>query len=232
MATLYEILGLSKNATPAQVEQGFLLQSEQITNSEPSSEKTRLRLQAIREAYDILSSPTRRAAYDHKLNKVGQVTYEVVDAAPVPWMKILIGVAVLAVVVFIYQQRSASNARREALVQQAITAKAEAERAAQEAEAEKSRLAQNILAEKTQADDKRAREMEQARRDGEQIHMQLEQEHQRDAYRRNQEKEMERRERQNAAYDKAREEQAARQRVDQQTAALRRALALKVRTPD
>ena len=226
MATLYEILGLSKNATPEQVNQGFLVQSEKIKANEPDAEAARLRLHAIREAFEILSSPSRRQAYDNKLNRpVGQVSYEIDETPAIPWAKIAIGVVVLAIVVFAYQKKVQADLRRDALAQQALIAKAEAERAVQEAEAEHARLAQGILADREKAESKRMRELEQARRDGDRIHQNLEQAAERD-------RENERRERERAQYDKVREEQMARARIEQQNAAMRRALAIRVRTPD
>ena len=226
MATLYEILGLSKNATPEQVNQGFLVQSEKIKANEPDLEAARLRQLAVREAFDILSSPSRRQAYDNKLNRpVGQVSYEIDETPAIPWAKIAIGVVVLAIVVFAYQKKVQADVRRDALAQQALIAKAEAERAAQEAEAEHARLAQGILADREKAESKRMRELEQARRDGDRIHQNLEQAAERD-------RENERRERERAQYDKVREEQMARARIEQQNAAMRRALAIRVRTPD
>jgi curved DNA-binding protein CbpA len=233
MATLYEILGLSKNATPEQVNQGFLVQSEKIKANEPDLEAARMRQLAVREAFDILSSPSRRQAYDNKLNQAsGQVSYDVDESPAIPWVKIAIGVVVLAVVVFLYQKRVEANVKREAIAQQALIAKAEAERAAQEAEAEQARLAQGILADREKAESKRMRELEQARRDGDRIHQNLEQAAERDRYRERQELENERRERERAQYDKVREEQLAKARIEQQNAALRRALAIRVRTPD
>ena len=226
MATLYEILGLSKNATPEQVNQGFLVQSEKIKANEPDLEAARMRQLAIREAFDILSSPSRRQAYDNKLNRpVGQVSYEIDDTPAIPWAKIAIGVVVLAIVVFAYQKKVQADLRRDALAQQALIAKAEAERAVQEAEAEHARLAQGILADREKAESKRMRELEQARRDGDRIHQNLEQAAERD-------RENERRERERAQYDKVREEQMAKARIEQQNAAMRRALAIRVRTPD
>ncbi len=232
MATLYEILGLGRNATAEQVDQGFLVQSEKIKASEPDADAARVRLHAIREAYDILSSPSRRQAYDSKLDRPAAVSYEVVEAAAVPWAKIGIGVVLLGALVFGYQKKVESDVRRAALAQQALIAKAEAERAALEAEAAESRLAQGILADREKAEYKRQRELEQARRDGERIHATLQQEAERDVYRQRQEHEAERRERERAQYDKVREEQMAKQRIDQQNAAMRRALEIRVRTPD
>jgi curved DNA-binding protein CbpA len=233
MATLYEILGLNKNATAEQIEQGFVTQSDLVTNTEPDADKRRMRQKVIREAYDILSSDTRRQAYDHK-QQFGSVrpNYEVVESSGMPWLKILLVVALLLGINLLYQYKSANEAKREALIQEAKLAKVEAQRAARDAEAEQARLAQAVLNGKQEAESRRMREMEQARREGRDIHYRLAQEAERERYVAQAEKEREQNRRRQLEYDKQREEQNAKRRIAEQEEAMRRALAIRVRTPD
>jgi curved DNA-binding protein CbpA len=69
MNTLYDLLGVSPDATLTQIELAFRrsLAAHLARNGmQPGREQSHL--QAIKAAYGVLSSPVRREFYDHKLN--------------------------------------------------------------------------------------------------------------------------------------------------------------------
>ena len=90
MNSLYDILGLGRSATAEQVEQAYQTRINKLKNVDQSSDQDMIQLRAIKEAYAVLSSANRRAAYDSKLNAASRVTHEVVESAPLPWLKILL----------------------------------------------------------------------------------------------------------------------------------------------
>jgi curved DNA-binding protein CbpA len=210
MTTLYEILGLSQKATSEQIDQAFIVQSEKIKNEGTSSEQDIIKLRAIKEAHSVLSSSVRRQAYDAKLNRAAQVSYEVVETKPYPWLKILLVTAPLLIGGIYYYKIQESKLAVE-------LAKAEAEKARLHAEAEQAALEKTKLLEEKNAEAQQQRETAQARYEGQIIHSNLEQQAARIA------REKEQADRQ-AKYDQAREEQAARSRIQNQNAAMQRAL--------
>lgn len=222
MTTLYEILGLGQRATSEQVKQAYILQSEKLKNEDQTPEQNKAQLMAVKEAYSVLSSSVRRQAYDDKLNKANQVTYEVAETNPLPWLQILLITAALLAGGIYYYKIQENKARVEQLALEAAKAKADAEKAQLQAEAEQAGLLKAKLFEQQQAVENQRRETEQARREGQQIHWTLEQQAERAARDRDQA------ERQ-AKYEQVREEQAARFRVQNQNAAMQRALNIPIR---
>lgn len=226
MATLYEILGLSENATSAQIEQGFVLQSEKAAGL--PAEQARMRQMAIKEAFAVLSSPSRRAAYDERQQRSRQVTYEVIEKKPMPWIAIAITAIVLISGGVYIQQKQARTARLEELARQTALAEAEAEKAALLAEAEEARLARQRLADARQEESMRRNELDASRRDGERVRREMEIQVMRDQRNARDQDYAQQRVKEN----QMREEQHARYQNEQREAALKRALALRVRVPD
>jgi curved DNA-binding protein CbpA len=224
MSSLYDVLGLSKNATAEQVEQAYQLHLKKIKESESSSPKDAdlVRLQAIREAYAVLSSPTRRENYDEKIKRSQQVQYQVVEPSTIPWISMLVTLALLiGGGIYLYKNHE-NKLRLERLEFEASKAQAAADEAKRLEEVEKIRLERQILADKRRDEQRRESEMERSRREGEQVHAQLERQAALEA------REKERAQRQ-AANDQIREEQMARQRVQRDAAAMRRALDIPIR---
>jgi curved DNA-binding protein CbpA len=224
MSSLYNILGLGRNATAEQVEQAYQLHFKKLKEGETvgSAEADIARMRAIKEAYAVLSDASRRANYDAKLKLGEQVRYEVVEAAPFPWVRmLLVFVLVVGGGIYIYKHQE-NKARLEQLKLEAAKADAEAERVKNLEAIEQARLDRELLNEKRRVEDNRNRETEIARYEGRQIHSQMEQHDARTA------REKEQKERQ-AKYESAREEQLARQRAQNENAAMQRALNIPIR---
>lgn len=216
MTTLYEILGLSQNATVEQIDQAYILQTEKLKNESKSPEVEALKLKAIKEAYYVLSSPVRRQSYNDKLFSAKQLTYETIETTSSPWLKIaLLSAALLGGGIYYYKQES--KARAEQIAMEAAKAKAEADKAAALAAAEQANLERTQLLERQRALTDEQRQMEQARREGQQIQYTLAQQEEQAARERAQAERQEK-------YEHDREEQAARIRVQNQNAAMQRAL--------
>jgi curved DNA-binding protein CbpA len=130
MKTLYDLLGIERQATLAQIEQGYRHSLDaflaQQGTAKPEEDQ---QLRAIAEAYRLLSSPTRRRAYDEKLaRKLKQrMDAEQADdvAGPLPWVMLLVIIACVALGGGYYYgklDRSKARARLEAAELRAISA--------------------------------------------------------------------------------------------------------------
>jgi curved DNA-binding protein CbpA len=66
---LYSILGVTPDASSAQIENAYAELLLQLADgpSSPSDEQQRIRLIAVKEAYAVLSDPTKRQLYNQKL---------------------------------------------------------------------------------------------------------------------------------------------------------------------
>lgn len=228
MKTLYDILGLERSVNSEQIEQAYQNSINKIKAAGRSSDQEAIQLQAMKEAYFVLSSPMRRATYDNKLNAPPRVIHEAAETASVPWLKILLVAALLTGGGIYYQAEQNNKARIVQLALEAEKAKAEAERAAKLAEIEAARLEREEKRELRDAEARQLRQMEQAKREGDRIHAQMLQldkvKAREQAAEERRQIEKERRER-NAQLQ---EERAARSRVEQQNAAMRRALNMPV----
>jgi curved DNA-binding protein CbpA len=166
MKTLYEVLGVSKQATPPEIEEAYqaslaLLAKEPATLS---AEERGIREKVVREAYTILSSPNRRAAYEEKLRNKAKVTELVIESSPFPWLKIVAALLLVVGCLYVYQVQ-ADKAEVELAALEAKKAEAEAERAEQTALAEQARLEQQKLQEQRAIQAKQDSEIAQLRRD-------------------------------------------------------------------
>lgn len=221
MNSLYDILGLGRSATAEQVEQAYQTRINKLKNVDQSSDQDMIQLRAIKEAYAVLSSANRRAAYDSKLNAASRVTHEVVESAPLPWLKILLVAALFIGGGTYYYTSQAQKARLAQLALETEKAKAEADKVAKLAEIEAARLEHERVRDLQRAETNRRMESEQARHEGQRIHAQMEQLDTRIAS----EKAMNESRERSAQLS---EEQAARSRVQQQNAAMQRALNIPV----
>ena len=223
MNTLYDLLGLSRQTTAAQIEQGYKFSMESLISDGDnySPDEILVRSRGIKEAYAILSSPSRRQAYDDKLKLKEQITYEVVEKKNVPWLAILM-IAILSMAGFgYYKMQAHKEAEAQRMAFETEKAKIEAEQAAKQAEIEQARLEQQSRQEKNLAYANQQREAEQARREGQQIHNQLQA---MDAQAARDKAQAERQ----AKIDQQREEQAAHARSQNQTWAMQRALSIPI----
>jgi curved DNA-binding protein CbpA len=223
MSTLYNLLGLSPSATPEQIEQAYQVHLNRLKDPATAglAETAVARMNAIKEAHAVLSSPSRRANYDQKIKGSQQIKYEVVEAEPMPWIKILLAFALVIGGGFYFHRDQENKARLERLKVETVAAEAEAKRVAGLEAAEKFRMEQEAIRNKTRIEENSRRESEMARADGRQIHAQVEQHNARTA------REKELKERQ-IKMDVERDEQLARQRVQRDAAAMRQALSIPI----
>lgn len=230
MQTLYDVLGLSRLATPEQINLAYNQNLESLTSEKniASIEENSTRAKAIKEAYTILSSPPRRQSYDVSLRSKEQVTYQIIENPPTPWGKITIAFLVIAACVLFYnhQQNKAEKTRKALEVQQE---QAKAALAEQEALAEQARIVQQKLADQKQADARRNYEMDRARYEGNVLSDRNRSFDERAA--RDQER-AKQREAQQASYDAARANNEAKNRAANEAAAMRRALQMPVGQPN
>lgn len=70
MRTLYEVLGTDRSASAAEIEQRYYgVLSRHLAGNRPLSRKDQQRVQQVRQAYLLLSSPRRRRDYDAQLKQ-------------------------------------------------------------------------------------------------------------------------------------------------------------------
>lgn len=76
-ASLYEILGVAPGATAAEIRAAYLQLASQYHpdrhEGNPLSDLAEDKLAAVNAAYEVLSDPTRRAAYDAELGASGRL---------------------------------------------------------------------------------------------------------------------------------------------------------------
>jgi len=61
---LYAVLGLTSTASPDDIKKAFRQKASEYHPDRNSSELAPARFRAVREAYDVLSDPAARSAYD------------------------------------------------------------------------------------------------------------------------------------------------------------------------
>jgi hypothetical protein len=62
--TLYEFLGVSKNATMADIRRGYIKEGRALEIIDPTHEKYPKYFKTLKEAYELLSNPKKREIYD------------------------------------------------------------------------------------------------------------------------------------------------------------------------
>jgi curved DNA-binding protein CbpA len=165
MTTLYDVLGLARGASPAQIESAYRLALDELDKPGVSSDDSgQIRAKAIGEAYSILSSANRRAAYDARLvaKDTTPVTIIVEEPRKMPWLAIISIVLFLAAI-FTWNRVLTQRAEAAKVGLEASRAAAAASEAVHLAEIEQTRLAQQMIAERSRADAQRARESSIAR---------------------------------------------------------------------
>lgn len=223
MKTLYDLLGIGSQATLTQVEQGYKHSLDALKDDDSkSAAEGNMRLQAIREAYLVLSSPARRQAYDDKLKASQQAPYEIVESSGGS-LKLIVPliIAILAAGYFYCNGKVQEKARLELEV---VKVKEEAKRAALTAEAEQAKLEVERIAATKRDEESARREMEQARRDGQTNYERNQQMAVRANYEAQQADRQKQQAERQAKYDRDRDDQAARDRVRRETDAMERAL--------
>lgn len=228
MNTLYDVLGLSRNTNAKQIEQAYQSIIASFTGEGRNDEEDMIRAKAVKEAFVILSSPSRRQAYDDKLKvKEQPLTFEVVDKPGMPWISMAVFALIMAGAFGVYKvhEKKVEVAR---IALEAEKARVAAEEATRLAEAEEAKLARQQIWDKNQAEQNRLREIERARSDGQRIHNELQwadAQATRAMEQAAREKEYAAR---NARNERLQEERAAQQRARQQVYDMQRALAIPI----
>jgi curved DNA-binding protein CbpA len=172
MGTLYDVLGLSRQANGAQIEHAYRTATENLVGGDGQSEQDMIRAKAIKEAHAILMSPTRRVAYNEQLRLKDLPTYHVVEQTGTRWLPI--AVMVLGLIAFIgYWVHHSKQLELERVALETAQMQHAADAAALLADAEEARLERVRLDDNRQADATRARGSAQARYEGERIHYEL-----------------------------------------------------------
>ncbi|WP_426115064.1 hypothetical protein [Massilia sp. PWRC2] len=163
MRTLYDVLGLSRSASAAQIEAAYHGALAAMDGAAGSDDL--IRAKAIGEAHSVLASPSRRDAYDARLRQKEAAPLTVVVETPARRWPVLLALAALLIGGMLYYQVQAQRAATERMALEATRASAAAAAAARLAEAEEARLAGQVLAERARADAQRAQEIASARRE-------------------------------------------------------------------
>lgn len=121
MKSLYSILGVPPDASVSQIETAYATQLSELGTT--PTQDDRVRLTALKEAYSVLSDPTRRQLYNQKLFAPQTLSTGVSYAAPVevadtPWLDtkkiLLIGlIALVGVGYYSHQAKEREKMRIE-----------------------------------------------------------------------------------------------------------------------
>jgi len=97
MKTLYELLSVEPNAVHLDIERGYrrCLDAYLANKGTGQPDQETLQMRAIREAYLLLSSPTRRQAYDHKLRESAALRYARAGTGGSPRASVMLVIALL-----------------------------------------------------------------------------------------------------------------------------------------
>ena len=97
MKTLYDLLDIERNATHVDIERGYrrCLDAYLANKGTGQPDRETLQMQAIREAYLLLSSPARRKAYDEKLRESAETQYARAAAGGLPRASLMLAIALL-----------------------------------------------------------------------------------------------------------------------------------------
>lgn len=165
MKTLYDLLDIERNATHVDIERGYrrCLDTYLANKGCGQPDQETLRMQAIREAYLLLSSPTRRQAYDQKLRESAEAQHARSELGGLPRAALMLAIALLiggSSYLYKVQQDKAHQVEQ---------ADAHAGKPGEQALADElSRQGKEKLERERRAAEIRRREMEQARSDAQQ----------------------------------------------------------------
>ncbi len=115
MKTLYDLLGVSRYATLADIEHGYhhcLNRHFAGNRGGVLRKQDRVRVQMLRQAYLVLSSPVRRRKYDHTLLLREQRRNRLLDigGAILAVLSLLIGLLMMAGAPYFHAQQGGKHA--------------------------------------------------------------------------------------------------------------------------
>lgn len=90
MKDYYFILGVPNNAPLADIKKAFRVKAAEFHPDRNSSELAPIKFHAVREAYEVLSDPEQRTAYDE--NRRRNLLESPIDTATEIWKNYLTGV--------------------------------------------------------------------------------------------------------------------------------------------
>lgn len=90
MKDYYFILGVPNNAPLADIKKAFRVKAAEFHPDRNSSELAPIKFHAVREAYEVLSDPEQRTAYDE--NRRRNLLESPIDTAAEIWKNYLTGV--------------------------------------------------------------------------------------------------------------------------------------------
>jgi DnaJ-class molecular chaperone len=90
MKDYYFILGVPNNAPLADIKKAFRVKAAEFHPDRNSSELAPIKFHAVREAYEVLSDPAQRTAYDE--NRRRNLLESPIDTATEIWKNYLTGV--------------------------------------------------------------------------------------------------------------------------------------------
>lgn len=155
MKSLYSILGVSPDATAADIETAYAELLGQLADDSaiPSDEQRRIRLIAVKEAYAVLTDPLKRQLYNQKLFAPETMIRPAADSRPLAvvaesnWIKVvqvLGGLLIAALAVYAYHAKEQEKLRLQQELQHkaAELVENEQQRRAEESEARLARQQQ------------------------------------------------------------------------------------------
>lgn len=97
MKTLYDLLGIERQATLPQIEQGYrhTLDAYLARQGMQQPEEEQHHLRAIAEAYRLLASPDRRRRYDQKLMERQHARHAAIQGGGIAWGVLLVSALLL-----------------------------------------------------------------------------------------------------------------------------------------
>ena len=96
--TLYDVLGLLRNATPDAVERAYQRQKAEMQKDAAPADPRHVAL--LHEAYEVLSDPQRRAAYDASLRTRKFLGIHAEVPPRTKWAAIAAGLAAAAIALY------------------------------------------------------------------------------------------------------------------------------------
>lgn len=175
MKTLYDLLDIERNATHVDIERGYrhCLDAYLANKGTGQPDRETLQMQAVREAYLLLSSPARRKTYDQKLRESAETQYARAAVGGLPRASLMLAIALLVGASSYLYKAQQDKARVTPRVEQAEVQAGKP--ATQALAAELSRQEKDKLEQARRAAETRRRELGQARSDAERWNLQNQQ---------------------------------------------------------